>query len=104
MKITIENLIANGYKYYPISDVYQKAIYCEKNGIKLYFINITYVDFSDVPNIPMKESWGCKVQYNTHEEEETFDMSLYIYENTEIERIESFYSNVYSKLNCSPYD
>ena len=108
MKITAKQLIANGYrKFKPTSldrwtDGYQKAVYDEMTGNKLYFLQIYRYDYSHVP-VAIKESWNSNSQFNLNEDE-TIDVDFFINKDTELERVESFFHDVFHKFDCNPYD
>lgn len=107
MKITAKNLIDNGYvKFKPSSidtwaDGYQKAVYDEMTGTKLYFLQIFRHDFSQF-DIPHKESWNSSSQFNLNEDE-TIEVDFFINNSTELERVESFFHDVFYKFDCRPY-
>ena len=108
MKITAKQLIENGYvKFKPSTidtwaDGYQKAVYDEMTGTKLYFIQIYRHDFSEF-DIPTKESWNSGTQFTMHGDE-TIEVNFFINEDTELARVESFFHDVFYKFDCTPYD
>ena len=109
MKITKENLVDNGYRKFQPSyidkwtDGYQKDIYDKSTRIKLYSINIHRYDYSQYKHVSIDESWNSSTQFNMNEDE-TIQVDFFINETTELERVESFYHDVFYKFNCTPYD
>lgn len=106
MTVTKKNLLANGYQYYKPSPtethqgLYQKSIY---NPNKQYFINIYYYDFSKFAEVPFDGNWHSHVQFNLTKEE-MVDVSFFIENDTELKRVEDFYSEFYTKFNCNSCD
>lgn len=112
-------LLDNGYKCHGHEEgqnpwlnqadkLYQKRIKNAK-GDTLYFIDIFYYDHRRYHHPNLIEGWMPEAQFNTKTLGESkdafcFNVRMIISEETSLKQIESFFQNIYKKMDCKPYE
>ena len=109
----VNKLIELGFKEFhnhmkPDHRAFQLKVYNEEGDTKLYFVNVHLFDynnceFRDKVPASLKEDlqpeWS--VQFNTHSNQETFDVNWYGKEPVEALK---FYKKVFDTMDCESYD
>lgn len=105
--ITKQDLIDAGYRLYDAKQfngaqaLYQKCIYDGNN--KLYYISIFWFDFKELKNHPTGEGWQPEIQFN-RADGTCFNVTMLTDKKTTVNDIAAFYSELYDKMGCVPYE
>jgi len=106
--ITKEELLEAGYREYPpcrITQQYAQAAYqkCFRdNDAKHYFINFAYYEHSHCGEL--HKAWSVDTQFNLASNDVAFNV-VYLCENDNtLEEVETFFKNVYERMECRPYE
>lgn len=109
-KITVEALLAAGYKEYPerlkqgVKHAFQKTIRGADDK-KLYFINIYFWDLSGLPmpeEIRANNSTSVEVRFYRWDEDRGFDLTKHCEADARLVDIEAFYAMLYERMGCIP--
>ena len=83
----------------------QKCI-CDKNNVLLYHINIGvyFFDKTVFPKYNQKDRIGLQpeVHFNNRDGKAIFNVTYFWCDGTPIDRIEKFFADIYTKMQCTP--
>lgn len=101
MKVTPENLLANGYRMYDQRDEYRSELYQKRirqeDGKTRYFINIWKWTFPSSP-----PSFQADTTLYSDSPQITMSLKFSIEPEMAIEQVEKVYADAYSLLGCVP--
>jgi hypothetical protein len=84
--------------------LYQKTIWL--GTTKLYSINFHEYNFTDVPDYPEllpRITFEPEVQFNLPDGS-TFNTTLLLHEGDTVEKVETFFHNMFWNMGCLPYE